>query len=76
MSNITEMEEKLSRLDRLDADGGNDTDWRLKNRRHMEGPDMTKRDLEEKIEKELSVYGMAIPMLDGIDGSYTYKVPF
>jgi hypothetical protein len=60
MSNITEMEEKLSRLDRLDADGGNDTDWRLKNRRHMEGPDMTKRDLEEKIEKELSVY---VPLL-------------
>jgi len=74
MSSITEIEQELLRLDKSDEAGGDATNWRLKNRRHVEGPDTTKKDLQEKLEKELSVYGMAT--LHAIAGSYIYKVPF
>jgi hypothetical protein len=76
MSNLTEMEQELLKLDKNDQDGGKATDWRLKNRRHKEGPDTKKRDLQEKLEKELLVYGMTIPILyDTIKGR-TYQLPF
>ncbi len=58
------MEQELLELDRKDEAGGEATDWRLKNRRYKEGPDTKKRDLQEKLEKELLVYGMTIPILD------------
>jgi hypothetical protein len=58
MSNITEMEAKLNELDKRDAAGGPNTNWRLKNRWHEEGLDTTKRELEGNLEKELLAYGM------------------
>jgi hypothetical protein len=64
MSNITEMEEELLKLDRSDAAGGEATNWRLKNRRYKEGPNTKKRDLQENIEKELLTYGVPIPLLN------------
>ena len=64
MSNITEMEQELLKLDRSDEAGGEATDWRLKNRRHKEGPDTKKRDLQENIEKELLTYGMSHSILE------------
>ncbi|KAF8852360.1 hypothetical protein BDZ45DRAFT_730216 [Acephala macrosclerotiorum] len=56
MSNITEMETELKELDKRDEAGGEDTNWRLKNRYHKEGLDTSKRDLEHKMEKELLSY--------------------
>lgn len=63
MSNLTEMETKLKELDKSDAAGGPDTNWRLKNRWHEEGLDPIKRELECNMEKELVAYGMLFPTL-------------
>jgi len=55
--NITDLETQLQYLDKSDDEGGPDTQFRLKTRYHEEGFDTTKRDLEEKLEKELLAYG-------------------
>ena len=57
MTNITELERKIFELDKADEDGGDATKWRLKNRYHEEGLDTTKRDLLERLEKEVNAYG-------------------
>jgi hypothetical protein len=57
MSNITEIESQLRKLDKSDADGGGATQFRLKNRRREEGFDNTKIDLLEKLRAELIAYG-------------------
>jgi hypothetical protein len=57
MSNITEIESQLRKLDKTDADGGGATQFRLKNRRREEGFDNTKIDLLEKLRAELIAYG-------------------
>ena len=57
MSNITEIESQLRKLDKNDADGGGATQFRLKNRRREEGFDNTKTDLLEKLRAELIAYG-------------------
>lgn len=62
MSNITEMETELFDMDSSDELGGKATDWRLKNRYHRNGLDTTKRDLQERLEKELLTYGTDIPL--------------
>ncbi|KAH8779482.1 hypothetical protein F5882DRAFT_148706 [Hyaloscypha sp. PMI_1271] len=54
--NITDLETQLQYLDKSDDEGGPDTQFRLKTRYHEEGFDTTKRDLEEKLEKELLAY--------------------
>ncbi|KAL2066958.1 hypothetical protein VTL71DRAFT_1382 [Oculimacula yallundae] len=59
MSNITDKESELAKLDHSDASGGEATEWRLKNRYHHDGLDTTKRDLIISIEKELLEYGNA-----------------
>jgi hypothetical protein len=57
MSNITEIESQLRKLDKSDADGGGATQFRLKNRRRDEGFDNIKIDLLEKLRAELIAYG-------------------
>lgn len=63
MSNITEMETELLNLDKEDEAGGEETNWRLKNRYHEEGLDTTKRELQQKMENELLAYGTHLPLL-------------
>jgi hypothetical protein len=58
MCNLTQMETELKALDKSDAAGGSDTNYRLRNRWHEEGRDTTKRELERDMEKELIEYGM------------------
>jgi len=60
MSNITEMETRLFNLDKEDEAGGNNTNWRLKNRFHEEGLDTTKIELQERLEKEILAYGISL----------------
>ncbi|KUJ14420.1 uncharacterized protein LY89DRAFT_784367 [Mollisia scopiformis] len=56
MSSLTEKETKLKELDKSDAAGGPDTNYRLKTRWHKEGLDTTRRELESDIEEELLKY--------------------
>ena len=63
-SSLTKIEEELLELDKIDEAGDEATAWRLKNRKYKQGPDTRKRDLQEKLEKELLVYGMTFPMLN------------
>jgi hypothetical protein len=57
MANITDLERRLLDLDEADEDGGEATQWRLKTR-CPEGFDTTRRDLLEKLEKEVNAYGI------------------
>lgn len=57
MSNIQEMVTELRKIDRSDEAGGEDTNWRLKNRIHKKGLDSTKKRLQRRLEKELLAYG-------------------
>ena len=59
-SNITDLEMQIQNLDKIDDEGGPDMQFRLKNRYHEEGFDTTKRDLEEKLEKEILAYGIVL----------------
>jgi hypothetical protein len=68
MANITDIERQLSDLDKAD-EAGEATKWRLKTRYHEEGFDTTKRDLLEKLEKELAAYGMLFLIASGIYSS-------
>lgn len=54
--NITDLETQLQNLDKCDDQGGPDMQFRLKTRYHEEGFDTTKRDLLEKLEKEILAY--------------------
>ena len=58
--NIAVLEAQIHNLDKIDDEGGPDMQFRLKNRYHEEGFDTTKRDLEEKLEKEILAYGIAL----------------
>jgi hypothetical protein len=55
--NITDLETQIRNLDKSDDEGGPDTQFRLKNRYFEEGFDTQKRDLLEKLEKEILAYG-------------------
>lgn len=57
MSNITDMEKQLHKLDKEDEDGGEATNWRNRNRYHEEGMDTTKIDLLKKLMKIVPKYG-------------------
>lgn len=59
-SSLTKIEEELLELDKIDEAGGKATAWCLRNRKYKQGPDTRKRDLQEKLEKELLVY---VPLL-------------
>jgi len=63
-SSLTKIEEELLELDKIDEAGGKATAWCLRNRKYKQGPDTRKRDLQEKLEKELLVYGMTFSMLN------------
>ncbi|KAE8444163.1 hypothetical protein EG329_000851 [Mollisiaceae sp. DMI_Dod_QoI] len=54
--NITDLEDQIQKLDKSDDEGGPDMQFRLKTRYHEDGFDTTKRDLLEKLEKELIAY--------------------
>ncbi|PMD43889.1 hypothetical protein L207DRAFT_482501 [Hyaloscypha variabilis F] len=54
--NITDLETQIQNLDKDDDEGGPDMQFRLKTRYHEEGFDTKKRDLLEKLERELLAY--------------------
>jgi hypothetical protein len=56
--NITDLETQIQNLDKDDDEGGPDMQFRLKTRYHEEGFDTKKRDLLEKLERELLAYGI------------------
>ena len=73
-SSLTKIEEELLELDKIDEAGDKATAWRLRNRKHKHGPDTRKRDLQEKLEKELLVYGMTFPTLNYKNERCAYQV--
>ncbi|CZR64320.1 uncharacterized protein PAC_14218 [Phialocephala subalpina] len=56
MSNIEEIWTELLEMDRKDAAGGADTNWRLKNRFHEDGLDTSKIILQQRLEAEILAY--------------------
>ena len=58
MSDITDMEKELSKLDKIDESGVQGTQWRLKRRYHQNAPDNPKNDLLDKMEKKIINYGI------------------
>ncbi|KAH8599301.1 hypothetical protein B0O99DRAFT_591162 [Bisporella sp. PMI_857] len=55
-ADITDIEQQISNLDKSDEEGGESTNWRLKNRFHEEGLDTVKRDLLVELEQKLLAY--------------------
>jgi hypothetical protein len=58
MSDLTDMEEELSKLDKLDESGVQGSQWRLKRRYHKDAPDNPKNELLDQMEKKLTDYGI------------------
>lgn len=58
MSNIEEIWTELLEMDRKDAAGGANTNWRLKNRFHEDGLDTSKIVLQQRLEAEILAYGI------------------
>ncbi|KAF8851979.1 hypothetical protein BDZ45DRAFT_730490 [Acephala macrosclerotiorum] len=55
-SEIATLEEKLSDLDRTDADGDSPTAYRLKSTRHKEGWDTKQRDIIHQLQEKFAIY--------------------
>lgn len=60
MTEITNIEKQLAKLDQDDVLGGHSTQYRLKSTYHAEGLDTTKRDLLKQLEERIFAYGIVL----------------